>query len=56
MDHRCADGRFSPSVRGVTILNGPSVSSSETEIRNGIKGWKAHVVSSAQGQEAIGGL
>jgi hypothetical protein len=37
MDYRCADGRFSLSARGVTILNGRSVSSSETEVRNGEK-------------------
>jgi hypothetical protein len=29
LDYRCADGRFLLSVRGVTILNGYSVSSSE---------------------------
>jgi hypothetical protein len=32
------------------------VSSSETGVRNGIKSWKAYLVSSAELQEAIGGL
>jgi hypothetical protein len=43
----------------VTVLNSRSVSSSETEVKNGIKSWKAHaahLLSSAQQQEAIGGL
>jgi hypothetical protein len=44
------------SVRGMTILNGRSVSRSETEVRNGIKSWNTHVLSSAERQEAIGGL
>ncbi len=35
--YRCSDGRFSPFARGVTILNGRSFSSSETEVRNGMK-------------------
>jgi hypothetical protein len=29
---------------------------SETEVENGIKSWKAHLLSSAERQEAIGGL
>jgi hypothetical protein len=40
----------------VTILNSHSVSSSEKEVRNGIKSWKAHLFSSAERQEAIGGI
>jgi hypothetical protein len=40
----------------VTIPNIRFVSSSETEVRNGIKRWKAHLLSSAARQEAIGGL
>jgi hypothetical protein len=44
-------------ARGVTILNSRSVSSSETAgVRNGIKSWKAHLLSPAERQEAIGGL
>jgi hypothetical protein len=42
----------------MTILNSSSVSSTETEtmVRNGIKSWKAHLFSSGERQEAIGGL
>jgi hypothetical protein len=47
---------FLLSARGVTILNSRSVSSSQTEVRNGIKSWKAQVLSSAERQEAVGGL
>jgi hypothetical protein len=56
IDCRCADGRFLLSTRCVTVLNGHFVSSSETVVRNGIKSWKAHVLSSAERQKAIGGL
>jgi hypothetical protein len=44
---------------GGTILSGSSVSSRETEVRNWIKKLRsseAHVLPSAQRQEAIGGL
>jgi hypothetical protein len=41
-------------VSRVTILNSRSVSSNETRVRNGIKGWKVHLLSSAERQEAIG--
>jgi hypothetical protein len=44
------------SPRDVTILNNRSASSSETEVRHGINSWKAHLFSSAERQEAIGGL
>jgi hypothetical protein len=47
---------FLLSAHGVTILDSRSVSSSETEARNGIKSWKAHLLSSAERQEANGGL
>jgi hypothetical protein len=40
----------------VSNLNSCYVSRSETEVRNGIKGWKAHLLSSAEQQEAIDGL
>jgi hypothetical protein len=40
----------------VTILNSPSVSSSETGVRNGIKSWKSHLFSSAEEQETVGGF
>jgi hypothetical protein len=40
----------------VTILNKLSVSSSETGVRNGIKRWDAHLLSSDEEQEAVGGL
>jgi hypothetical protein len=53
MDYRCAEGRFSLPARGVTILNSPSLPSSETEVRNGIKSWKARLLLSAERQEAI---
>jgi hypothetical protein len=41
----------------VTILNRRSVTSRETAVRNGIKkkSWIAHLLSSAEQQEAIGG-
>jgi hypothetical protein len=39
----------------VKILNGRSVSSTETEVSYGIfKKWKAHVLSSAERLDAIG--
>jgi hypothetical protein len=56
IDYRCAEGRFSLSASGVTILNSPSLSSSKTEVRNGIKSWKARLLLSAERQEAMGGL
>jgi hypothetical protein len=40
----------------VTILNSHSVSSSEAEFRNGTESWKALLLSSAERQEATGGL
>jgi hypothetical protein len=40
----------------MAILNSRSASSSETGVRNGIKSWKAHLLSSAEGKEAIGGF
>jgi hypothetical protein len=55
-DYRCVDGRFELSECGVLIVNSRSVSSRETEVRNGIKSWKAHLFSSAKRKEAIGGL
>ncbi len=56
IDYRCAEGRFSLSARGMTILNSPSLSSSKTEVRNGMKSWKARLLLSAERQEAMGGL
>jgi hypothetical protein len=47
---------FRLSASGVTILNSRSVSSSETKVRIGIESWKAHLLSSAERQKAIGGL
>jgi hypothetical protein len=47
---------FLHSERDVTVLNGRSVSSNETEARNGTKSWKAHPFSSAERSEANGGL
>ncbi len=47
-DYRCTEGRFSLSARGVTILNSPSLSSSKTEVRDGIKSWKARLLLSAE--------
>jgi hypothetical protein len=38
------------------ILNNRFVPSSETDVRNGMKSWKAPVLSSAQRQEATGAL
>jgi hypothetical protein len=55
IDYRCADGRFQLCSRGVTILHSLSVSSRETEVGNEIESWKAHVLSSSERQEAIGG-
>jgi hypothetical protein len=43
-------------MRCVTVLNSRSVSSSETGFRNGIKGGKQRLFSSAERQEAIGVL
>jgi hypothetical protein len=41
----------------VTILNGHAVYSSETEVnKRDNKSWKAHVLSSTERKEAIGGL
>jgi hypothetical protein len=40
----------------VTILKSLSVSSSEAEVRNGIKSWQARLFSSAERKEAIGAL
>jgi hypothetical protein len=40
----------------VAILNGRSVASSEAGVINGIKSWKAHLLSSVERHEAIGGL
>jgi hypothetical protein len=37
------------------FLNRGSVLSSETGVRGGIKGWKSHLLSPAEWQEAIGG-
>ncbi len=54
--YRCADGRFWLSARGVTILNSRSVSSSETEARNGIKSRKPCLFSSVEWKEVFGGL
>jgi hypothetical protein len=48
--------KWSILAGGVTFLTGLSVSSSEREVRNGIKGWKARVVSSAERQEVLVGL
>jgi hypothetical protein len=42
---------FYPSARSVTILNSRSASSNETELRNGIRSWKAHLLSQAERQE-----
>jgi hypothetical protein len=40
----------------MTILNSRSVSSSKTKVKYGIKSRKAHLLSSPELQEAIGGL
>jgi hypothetical protein len=56
IDYWCADGRFSQSARGRTLLNDRSVLSSGTEERNTMKTWEAQALSSAERQEAIGGL
>jgi hypothetical protein len=56
MDYRCTGGRFLLSARGVKILNSHSLSSSETELRNGMNSWKARLLSSAERYKAIGGL
>jgi hypothetical protein len=50
IDHRCADGRFLQSTRGVTKLNSHSVSSSEKVLE---MGWKAgkHTYSRASDNE-----
>jgi hypothetical protein len=37
--------------RGAIILNSSFVSSRQTEVRNGMKSWKAHLFSSAEWQE-----
>jgi hypothetical protein len=51
-----AEGRFWLSARGVKILNSHSVSSGETGVRSRIKSLRAHLISSAERQEDIGGL
>jgi hypothetical protein len=56
IDCRCEDGRFLLSSRSVTLLISLSVSSIQPEVGNGIKILKAHVLSLAERQEAVGGL
>jgi hypothetical protein len=43
IDYRCADGRFLMSPRGMAVNNTKYLSSSETRVNAGIKGWKWHL-------------
>jgi hypothetical protein len=41
--YRCADRRFLMSPRGLAVSNTRYLSSSETSVNVGIKGWKWHL-------------
>jgi hypothetical protein len=56
IDYRCADGRFLMSPRGVAVSNTRYLSSSETRVYAGIRGWKLHLSESILCQESPGGI
>ncbi len=56
IDYRCADGRFLMSPRGVAVSNTRYLSSSETKVNAGIRGWKLLLSESTLCQESVGGV
>ncbi len=56
MDNRCADGRILMSPRVMAVSNARYLSSSETRVNAGIKGWKLHLTESTRCQESVGGI
>jgi hypothetical protein len=56
IDYRCADGRFLMSPRGMAVSNTRCLSSSETRVNAGIRGWKLHLSESTWCQESFGGI
>jgi hypothetical protein len=56
IDYRCADGRFLMSPRGMAVSNTRYISSSETRVNAGIRGWKLHLSELTFCQESIGGI
>jgi hypothetical protein len=43
IEYRCADGRFLMSSRGMAVSNTRYLSSSETRVHAGIRGFKLHL-------------
>jgi hypothetical protein len=43
IDCRCADGRFMMSPSGMAVSKTRYISSSETMVNAGIRGWKLHL-------------
>jgi hypothetical protein len=43
IDYGCADGRFMMSPHGMAVSNTRDLSSSETRVNAGIRGWKLHL-------------
>ncbi len=56
IDYGCADGRFLISPRGVSVSNQRHLSSSETRVNAGIRGWKLHLSESTWCQESVVGI
>ncbi len=56
IDYRCADGRFLMSPRGVAVSNARYLSSNETMVYAGIRGWKLHLSESILCPESAGGF
>ncbi len=56
IDYRCADGRFLMLPRGRAVSNTRHISSSETRVNAGIRGWKSHLSESTWCQEFVGGI
>ncbi len=56
IDYRCADGRFLMSPRGMAVSNTRYLSSSETRVNAGIRGWILHLSESNWCQESVGGI
>ncbi len=54
VDYRCADGRFLMSPRGMAVSNTRYLSSSETRVNDGKRGWKLDLSESTLCQEAVG--
>ncbi len=60
IDYRCADGRFFffflVSPRGMAAANTRYLSSNETRVNAGKRGWKLHLSESNWCQESVGGI